>query len=152
MINEVINEIRRHLKEFAPKLTNDQKSRMYKILNSNNSNFIGYGNKHSEIEKLVKEIHNEYQFSYEDVLYDEDLSDEAKKFEQIFIKYKNEMELVGKNWRVARTKTLSEKLKIPYDILIEIKLKYCPNTRKVVRKQILKSFLKENAGNEKAER
>ena len=48
-------------------------------------------------------------------------------------------------------KHYQKKLKIPYDILIEIKLKYCPNTRKVVRKQILKSILKENAGNEKAE-
>ena len=67
MINEITHEIRMHLKENAPKLTNDQKSRMYKILNSYNSNFIGYGNKHSEIEKLVREIHNKYQFSYEDV-------------------------------------------------------------------------------------
>jgi len=79
----------------------------------------------------------------------EDLSNEARKYEPIFIKYKDEMELEGKNWRIASTKTLSEKLKIPYDILIEIKLKYCPYTRKVVRKQVLKSILKDNAGNEK---
>ncbi len=74
----------------------------------------------------------------------EELSDEAKRYEPIFIKYKNEMELEGKNWRIARTKTLSEKLKIPYDILIEIKLKYCPYTRKVVKRQVLIDVLKEN--------
>ena len=42
------------------------------------------------------------------------------------------MEQQGKNWKVAKTKTLSEKLQIAYDILIEIKLKYFPFTRKTV--------------------
>ena len=74
----------------------------------------------------------------------EELSDEAKNYEPIFIKYKNEMELEGKNWRIARTQILSEMLKIPYEILIEIKMKYCPYTRKVVKKQIMKDVLKKH--------
>ncbi|KKK49978.1 hypothetical protein LCGC14_3129610 [marine sediment metagenome] len=51
------------------------------------------------------------------------------------------MELEGKNWRIAKSQTLSEKLNIPYEILIEIKMKYCPYTRKVVKKQIMKDVL-----------
>ena len=56
------------------------------------------------------------------------------------------MEQHGKNWRIAGNKTLSKKLKIPYDILIEIKLKYCPYTRKEVSKQKKEDLLSENAG------
>jgi 3-methyladenine DNA glycosylase AlkD len=39
---------------------------MYKILNSDNPNFVGYGNKHSEIEKFVRYIHNKSNLSYDD--------------------------------------------------------------------------------------
>ena len=95
-------------------------------------------------EKIISNLPNNGNY--------EDLTSIAKKFEPIYIKYKNDMENQGKNWRMGNTKTLSEKLKIPYDILIEIKLKYCPNTRKIVRKQILKIILKENVGNEKTEK
>ena len=69
---------------------------------------------------------------------------EAKKFEHIFIKYKNDMEQLGKNWKVAKTGVLAKKLDIPSNILIEIKLKYCPFTRKVVRNQYQKEFLNSN--------
>ncbi len=65
-LEKVVNEIKTHLKKNAPALTKDQKSRMYKILNPDNPNFIGYGNKHSNIEKMVREIHNNYQLSYQD--------------------------------------------------------------------------------------
>ena len=64
MITKVTEEIRNYLRTSAPQLTKEQKTRMYKILNSNNPNFIAYGNKHSEIEKYVKEIHNKYDLSY----------------------------------------------------------------------------------------
>ena len=60
MIEKTISEIRNFLKKNAPQLTKDQKSRMYKILNSDNPNFVGYGNKHSEIEKFVRKIHSEF--------------------------------------------------------------------------------------------
>ena len=65
MIDKIINEIQTFLKKNAPQLTKDQKSRMYKILNSDNPNFLGYGNKHSEIEKFVREIHNEFNLTYD---------------------------------------------------------------------------------------
>jgi len=65
MIDKVISEIRKFLKKNAPQLTKDQKSRMYKILNSDNPNFVGYGNKHSEIEKFVRKIHGEFDLSYD---------------------------------------------------------------------------------------
>ena len=66
MIDKVISEIRRFLEKNATRLTEDQKSRMYKILNSDNPNFVGYGNKHSEIEKFVRNIHNKLNLSYDD--------------------------------------------------------------------------------------
>ena len=66
MTNRIINEAKAYLKDNAPHLTKEQKARMYKILNSSNPNFIGYGNKHSDIEKYVKEIHNKNEFSYDE--------------------------------------------------------------------------------------
>lgn len=44
MTNRIINEAKAYLKDNAPRLTKEQKARMYKILNSSNPNFIGYGN------------------------------------------------------------------------------------------------------------
>ena len=66
MIDRITDEIRNHLKDNAPILNEDQISRMYKILNSDNPNFVGYGNKHSEIEKFVRSIQNKYNLSYDD--------------------------------------------------------------------------------------
>lgn len=66
MIEKLINEIKIYLKDNAPNLTEEQRSRMYKILNSSNPNFLGYGNKHSDIEKFVREIQNKYQPSYDE--------------------------------------------------------------------------------------
>ena len=65
MINRIITEIRAYLKSNASRLTEEQKTRMYKILNSNNPNFISYGNKHTDIEKYVKEIYNKNELSYD---------------------------------------------------------------------------------------
>ncbi|MFW9824468.1 MAG: DNA alkylation repair protein [Candidatus Thorarchaeota archaeon] len=66
MIDKIINEIRMFLKNNAPPLTKDQKSRMYKIVNSDNPHFVGYGIKHSDIEKFVRKIHLDYDLSYKD--------------------------------------------------------------------------------------
>jgi 3-methyladenine DNA glycosylase AlkD len=66
MITKITEEIRDYLRASAPQLTKEQKTRMYKILNSNNPNFKAYGNKHSEIEKYVKEIQSTYNLSYLD--------------------------------------------------------------------------------------
>ena len=65
MIDLIINEIKNHLKDNALPLTKEQKSRMYKIINSDNPNFVGYGNKHSDIEKFVREIHNKFNLAYD---------------------------------------------------------------------------------------
>ena len=92
------------------------------------------------MEKLLSELPN---YGNYDVL-----SKKSKEYEPIFLKYKNELEQQGKNWKATKTKTLSEKLKIPYDILTEIKLKYCPFTRKMVYKQTQQNILKINAGSD----
>ncbi|MHA1381543.1 MAG: hypothetical protein ACTSRG_24515 [Candidatus Helarchaeota archaeon] len=62
----------------------------------------------------------------------ENLSPEAKKFEPIYIEFIKGMEEQGKNWKIPRNNVLSDKLGIPLEILIELKLKYCPSTRKGV--------------------
>ncbi|MFX1455360.1 MAG: DNA alkylation repair protein [Promethearchaeota archaeon] len=61
----VISEIKAFLKNNAPQWTKDQKSRMYRILNSDNPNFVGYGIKHSEIEKFARKIHLQFDLSYD---------------------------------------------------------------------------------------
>ncbi|MFX1323839.1 MAG: DNA alkylation repair protein [Promethearchaeota archaeon] len=68
MIEKIIREIKNTLKTKAPHLTEVQRSRMYKILNSDNPDFIGLGNKHSDIEKLVRNIQKEYNLTYQIVL------------------------------------------------------------------------------------
>ena len=65
MIDKIINKIQTFIKKNAPQLTKDQKSRMYKIINSDNPNFVAYGNKHSEIEKFVRSLHGEFDLSYD---------------------------------------------------------------------------------------
>ncbi|MFX1479467.1 MAG: DNA alkylation repair protein [Promethearchaeota archaeon] len=96
MIYEIINEIKSHLKKIAPHLTEEQRSRMYAILNSSNSNFVGYGIKHSDLEKYVRDIQNKYNLSYHEasqifkVLIESDVHDE--KMAGIFLlnRYKKE--------------------------------------------------------------
>jgi len=76
MIENVIQEIRTYLKNNSPHLTVEQKSRMYKILNSDNPNFVAYGNKHSDIEKFIRELNSKFQLNY----------DEASEIFKILIK------------------------------------------------------------------
>jgi len=65
MIDKVIEEIKLYLKNNSPNLTDEQRSRMYKILNSDNPNFKAYGIKHSEIEKFIRKLDNKHQLDYE---------------------------------------------------------------------------------------
>lgn len=76
MIENVIQEIRTYLKNNSTHLTFEQKSRMYKILNSDNPNFVAYGNKHSDIEKFIRELNSKFQLNY----------DEASEIFKILIK------------------------------------------------------------------
>ena len=64
MIEKVIQEIKVYLKNNSPHLTDEQKSRMYNILNSDNPKFKAYGNKHSDIEKFIRELHSKFQLNY----------------------------------------------------------------------------------------
>lgn len=94
----IYQAIKKRLKAKAPKLTQDQKSRMYKILNSSNPNFESYGLKLSEIEKLVRDIDKENESTYKDaleifkLLIESDIHDE--KFAGIFFlnRYKKEFD------------------------------------------------------------
>ncbi len=66
--DNITNYIKEKLKKTAPSLTKDQIERRNKILNSDNPNFKGYGHKISEIEKILKDIKNEYQCAYKDAV------------------------------------------------------------------------------------
>lgn len=66
MIQKIVLDIKSKLKENARTLTQDQKERMLKILNSSNPNFDTYALKLSEIEKIVRDIFNESKASYND--------------------------------------------------------------------------------------
>jgi len=85
----VINDIKTQLKKNAPNLTQEQRARMCKILNSKNPNLVCYGLKISEIEKIVKKIRLDHNLSYNDainvfkVLIQSDIHDE--KFACVFL-------------------------------------------------------------------
>jgi 3-methyladenine DNA glycosylase AlkD len=68
MIREIIQEIIEALNKTNPKLTPEQITRRNKILNSNNPNFVGYGHKISDIEKITKAIFHKFHNSYEESL------------------------------------------------------------------------------------
>ena len=65
---KIVEDIRNLLRERAPILTEEQKSRMFKIINPDISNYDMYGIKTSEIEKIVKTVFNSYECSYEDTV------------------------------------------------------------------------------------
>ena len=66
MIQKVVNEIKTQLKANAQTLTQDQKERMLKILNSSNPNFKTYALKISEIEKIVRDVFKENNVTFND--------------------------------------------------------------------------------------
>lgn len=66
MITKITQEIIEELKKTAPKLTSEQITRRNKIINSSNPNFVGYGHKISDIEKITKTINIKFQCDYED--------------------------------------------------------------------------------------
>lgn len=66
-IDKVISEIEIALNKQKPVLTEDQKSRMYKIINPEINNYIILGVRTSDIEKIVRNIQNQYNPSFDDV-------------------------------------------------------------------------------------
>lgn len=65
---KIAEDIRNFLKERAPSLTEEQKSRMYRIINPDISNYEIYGIRTSEIEKIVKTVFNSCECNYEDAV------------------------------------------------------------------------------------
>lgn len=71
----------------------------------------------------------------------ENLSEEAQKYENIYLRYIEDMKRLGKNWKLAQNKNLSKKLNIPLEILLEIKRKYIPFTRKITKSNVIRCLL-----------
>jgi 3-methyladenine DNA glycosylase AlkD len=65
---KIVDDIRIQLREKSPNLTEEQRIRMYKIINPDISDYILYGNKLSEIEKIVKTLFNTYNCKYEEAI------------------------------------------------------------------------------------
>ena len=68
MINSIVEKISNLLFENTPQLSEDQKDRMYKILNPDISDYIIYGIRMPEIEKIVKSVHEKFDCSYYDAV------------------------------------------------------------------------------------
>ncbi|MFW9939379.1 MAG: DNA alkylation repair protein [Candidatus Thorarchaeota archaeon] len=64
MKEKILLEIKEVLKRHSPNLMDEKKSRMYKIINPDTSNYIIYGIKIANIEKIIKDIDNKYKSSY----------------------------------------------------------------------------------------
>ncbi|MBA7578176.1 hypothetical protein ES708_20038 [subsurface metagenome] len=68
MTEDVIIEIKNLLVEKTPRLTPEQKSMMYKIINPDISNYVKYGVKVAEIENIVKNVYNKFICTYQDAI------------------------------------------------------------------------------------
>ena len=68
MTEDVIIEIKNLLVEKTPRLTPEQKSKMYKIINPEISNYVKYGVKVAEIENIVKIVYNKFVCTYQDAI------------------------------------------------------------------------------------
>ncbi|MBY9006977.1 MAG: DNA alkylation repair protein [Candidatus Lokiarchaeota archaeon] len=68
MIEIILNKIIKRIKENIPILTEEQLTRTYKILNSDNPNFMIYGLKMKMKELIAKEIFKQYKCSYLDTI------------------------------------------------------------------------------------
>ncbi|GAG32015.1 unnamed protein product, partial [marine sediment metagenome] len=68
MIDSIVKEISSLLLENTPQQSEDQKDRMYRILNPDISDYIIYGVRMPEIEKIVKLVHEKYDCSYNEAI------------------------------------------------------------------------------------
>lgn len=62
MIDQILNDLQGELKTIAPNIPPDKKSRIYKILNSQNPNFECYGLTMAQIEGVAKAIFKKYEY------------------------------------------------------------------------------------------
>ena len=68
MIDSIVKEISILLLQNTPQQSEEQKGRMYKILNPDISDYVIYGVRMPEIERIVKSIHAKYDCGYDDVV------------------------------------------------------------------------------------
>jgi 3-methyladenine DNA glycosylase AlkD len=66
MIDSIVEKISSLLLKHIPQLSEVQKEKMYKIINPDISDYIIYGIRMSEIEKIVKLVHEKFDCSYDD--------------------------------------------------------------------------------------
>ena len=68
MIDSIVKEISDLLIKNTPQLSEDQRERMYKILNPDKPDYVIYGVRMPEIEKIVKSVHEKFDCSYNDAV------------------------------------------------------------------------------------
>jgi len=68
MIDSIVKEISNLLLENKPQQSEDQKERMYRILNPDTTDYVIYGVRMPEIERIVKYVHAKFDCSYHDVI------------------------------------------------------------------------------------
>ena len=68
MIDSIVKEISILLLQNTPQQSEEQKGRMYKILNPDISDYVIYGVRMPEIERIVKSIHAKYDCGYDDAV------------------------------------------------------------------------------------
>ena len=66
MIEKIINEIKTKLEENKPALEQEQKQRMYNIINPDIDDYEIFGIKTADTEKIVKRIHDKFDCTYND--------------------------------------------------------------------------------------
>ncbi|MCJ7647266.1 MAG: DNA alkylation repair protein [Candidatus Lokiarchaeota archaeon] len=66
MIEKIINEIKTQLEENKPALEQEQKQRMYNIINPDIDDYEIFGIKTADTEKIVKRIHDKFDCTYND--------------------------------------------------------------------------------------
>jgi len=68
MIDSIVKEILNLLLEKISQQSEDQKKRMYRILNPDTTDYVIYGVRMPEIERIVKSVHGKYDCSYDDAV------------------------------------------------------------------------------------
>jgi len=68
MIDSIVKEISNLLLKHTPQQSEDQKDRMYRILNPDISDYIIYGVRMPEIERIVKSVHAKFECRYDDAV------------------------------------------------------------------------------------
>jgi len=68
MINSIVKEISSLLLKKTPQLSEDQIDRMYRILNPDISDYVIYGIRMPDIEKIVKSVHEKFDCNYDDCI------------------------------------------------------------------------------------